>query len=1248
MIKIEDNKFKFNALTPETLDENKKVYTNALDSAFNNDEVKNIAITGIYGAGKTTVWRTYVKERDLSNIITVSLGKYEDSFDYDECISKFDEKDVENDNKNQSVEIYDEYKKSDLDNDNRIEKQIINQILSQIDPKKIPLSKYRYKINKTNKEITLQTIYLTSFLVGLMLLLFSSPITDSIREINSSFISVIYFIVSGLLVTVPLIHFLLGIFKGNKIKISKINFKGAEANFDEDFEEETILDRDIKEIVYLLRSSGAKVVVIEDLDRYDNINVFTKLRELNFLVNKYSNVNGDKIPIRFVYMIRDGLFFSKNRTKFFDMIVPIVPVLDSKNSENILIDNLKGFGEKLDKKFLYKISLYIDDMRLLKNIVNEFAVYSRVLQMEELKLSYDKLFALIVLKNIFPKEFDELQEDKGYVYNIINDKEALISNLEIDLETKIKEIDTIISEKQDSLESKKFEVMASKIPSNIRSDFSDGKSWVELLSEMQLNRTQRHYFYFYNSNSYTHHNLNYDEFIEKSNLLDDQTKKYIDKSNADINKEIKKLKFEKESLAKKITELKTINLKTLISKLNTGKIDEHFISKESNITSSHYFNLIKYLIIDGLIDETYYLYKGLFYKGSLGVNDTIFMKNLLESTEQDIFFELENPKKVQYRLDVDDFRRHNILNKDLLESCINLKRVNEITKIMESVDENDNYSLLVQILNAYQPKIITVFVEILSQIKNEYLIRLLNACDVENDSAYSNILKSIFTSNRFTDESLSQFSQYLENYEKIVAKIEDSDFDNFIGNISSAEVEFEDLSRCEASIERMTKLENIDAFKLTVDNVLFISKLLLNKEIEYGKLLSEVFDSEVLKSTKEYIDDNFNSFIEEYIDKNLNNEMYDNDENILVKIINSDISVEYKNKYLENNETVLTELSKIAELKSNLFIAEKMLNKNTVLFNKENIKLYWDVIDKYNKNFTNYFDKNISEENAEEIFNYVEGISNKFINSTLVSDKVFGFAIHYANEPINKINNIFSKERVVKLIDKDLLLTNNVNLEFLVKNSYDDVLVHWAERWDDASENEAINILFSLELSDKQIYKLVNSEISDDNSMRLLGKLPDGIKIKNIDFCKTNIIKNLINDGLNDDNINYICLKFADFIIKDEFVNYLERDNKFGIIKNENLSESFVNYIFNDIIISSESKIEVIITKIKAHSSIEELKELISQVEEISELAMVWDGNWPELDNNEKKLLSEELSKAGYIKIFKRNDKTRIKKRKFN
>lgn len=1241
MIKIEGNKFEFNALTPETLYKNKKVYTDALDSAFNNDEIKNIAITGIYGAGKTTVWRTYVKERDLSNIITVSLGKYEDSFDYDECILKVDEKDVKNDNKNQSVEICDEYKKSDLDNDNRIEKQIINQILSQIDPKKIPLSKYRYKINKTNKEITLQTIYLTSFIFGLMLLLFSSPITESIREINSSFKSLIYYILSCLLIAVPLINFLLGIFKQNKIKISKINFKGAEANFDEDFEEETILDRDIKEIVYLLRSSETKVVVIEDLDRYDNINVFTKLRELNFLLNKYSNVNGDKIPIKFVYMIRDGLFFSKNRTKFFDMIIPIVPVLDSKNSENILIDNLKGFEEKLDKNFLYKISLYIDDMRLLKNIINEFAVYSHVLHMKELKLSHNKLFALIVLKNIFPKEFDELQEDRGYVYNIINSKEELIGYVKSDLETKIKEIDTNISEKEDLIKSKKIEVMASKIPSNIRSDFSDGKSWVELLSEMQLNQTQRHYFYFYNgyNNPY---NLNYDEFVEKSNLLDDKTKKYIDKSNNDILKEIEKLKSEKDSLEKEIIELKTISIKTLMSKLNVGEIDKLFISNESKITGSHYFNLVKYLILDGLIDETYYLYKGLFYKGSLGVNDTIFMKNLLESTEQDILFVLENPDQVKSRLEVQDFRKNNILNIHLLENCIYSDSSKEINQMMLSTDNNNKYNQLIKILSLYRIETVKLFVSILISSDNDFLIKILNNCDSKNDSAYQKILLSIFTLSNIEKIKLGQFSPYLENYEKIVSEIKNSDFDNFIDNLSSAELEFEDLSKCKASRDIMIKLENISAFKLTVDNVLFISELLLNKEVDYGKLLSEVFDSESLKSTKDYIDKNFISFIQDYIDKNQNNVIYNNDENILIKIINSDIPVEYKNKYLENNETVLKELSKITELESNLFIVDKMLNKNTILFNEENVKLYWETVGELNKIFAEYFDKNINEDNFEEIINNNKSISNVMINSDIVSDKVFGFAIRYANEPIDKINNNFSKERVVNLIDKDLLLINNDNLEFLIKNSYDDVLVHWVERWDDESENGTMNMLLSFNLSDNLIYKLVNTKISDENSMSLLKKLTDGIKIKNIDFSKTNIIKKLINNGLNDDNINYICLKFKDFIIKDEFVNYLERDNKFGIIKNENLSESFVNYIFNDIIISSESKIEVIITKIKAHSGIEELKNLISQVKEIAKLATVWESKRPTLKNPEQKKVGLALIEESYVKQWGKGEKISI------
>ena len=113
-----------------------------------------------------------------------------------------------------------------------------------------------------------------------------------------------------------IVIFLYIFFKENKLKLSKVSFKIAEANVKEENNDETILDRDIKEIVYLLDSSETTVVVFEDLDRYDNIEIFTKLRELNFLLNSYIKTNGDRRTVRFIYMLKDSLFFSKNRTKF--------------------------------------------------------------------------------------------------------------------------------------------------------------------------------------------------------------------------------------------------------------------------------------------------------------------------------------------------------------------------------------------------------------------------------------------------------------------------------------------------------------------------------------------------------------------------------------------------------------------------------------------------------------------------------------------------------------------------------------------------------------------------------------------------------------------------------------------------------------------------------------------------------------------------------------------------------------------
>ena len=151
------------------LDKNKGIYKKALDFAFDNKDIKNIAITGIYGAGKSTVWNTYVKETKKENIITVSLGKYEDNIqeikikseDNEDKDNNSETKEKDSEAKNKDTE-YDKIGEDILDNENRVERQIINQILSQIKAKDIPLSKYGFKSNKSCCTILFETVALLS------------------------------------------------------------------------------------------------------------------------------------------------------------------------------------------------------------------------------------------------------------------------------------------------------------------------------------------------------------------------------------------------------------------------------------------------------------------------------------------------------------------------------------------------------------------------------------------------------------------------------------------------------------------------------------------------------------------------------------------------------------------------------------------------------------------------------------------------------------------------------------------------------------------------------------------------------------------------------------------------------------------------------------------------------------------------------------------------------------------------------
>lgn len=1240
---------KFYSLTPEKLNENKKIYTEALDFAFANNDIKNIAITGIYGAGKSTVWKTYEKERDLKNIITVSLGKYEDDYSVDNKEQNGEPK-FENNIKDNYDEITNTLNSNTEKNENnRIERQIINQILSQVKSKNIPLSKYGFKKNKDVKSIWKNILPIISFLLSIGIWTTKDVISPFLNSYSIGIGKIA--IISTIIFLYPSLYWAYKFFESNRLHLSKINVKGAEAKLNDlTHGDETILERDMKEIVYLLDCSGTEIVVFEDLDRYDNIEIFTKLRELNFLLNSFLSTQDRKIKkkIRFVYMLRDGLFLSKNRTKFFDFIVPVVPVIDSKNSENKLNEAVKTATNVPDKKVIAKISLYIDDMRLLKNIVNEYLVYENIIAIHELKLDANKLLALIVLKNIFPREFDLLQEDKGYIHSVFKNSEYYKTEARNALKERLEEVSDELAFLNSRDENSKFEAMAALISPNIRRyEYDNNTSWAEFLKEKSLNPNSSFRInYLYSASNSNWDDFNYETFVDKFILTTQERKDLVEHLPENRQSRIDELLKEKKTIEKKKRELSLYSVKDLLKILKASEVNKVFAETEEAITQNHYFPLIRFLIMQGLIDETYWHYKGCFYQGSLGKNDTIFIKNLLESKAQDVFLDLENPMEVKNRLDAEDFHRFNILNKKLLEACILSSSEDELIATITSASENDNYDLLIPILDVYEYEIIKKFTSIVINNNEQRLLEVMEESMNKSFVTFSNLLISIYTHTYTNIDGLKLFSAYIERNENVISLISDREFNRFIKNISLTEIKFHDITESEASAERIKEIERIQAYRLTVKNIRYITENILCRKSDYGNLLSDIFTSNSLASTKEYLESNFIEFIGQYIDENTMNEPYRNNEDIIIKIINSNLSDEYKLKYIKRNEVVISDISKIEELKENLYLIGTLIAKNKILFNINNINNYWCSIDEYDEEFVEYVDKNINDDNFKGILEGNIAISNTFINSSIVSDKVFEYALQCANKPITKIDENINREKVIKLINKDLVSITNENLNALLNNKFYDETVMLVNTKSDEQQDEAITMILGLTITPELIYKLINSNLSEENAKKLVNEIIDDVLIEKIDFDKLSVIEYVIDQGLSDININYICKNFKVFKLKDKFIEYLDINSKFRAIKVENLNPEFVRLTLSNPNVSVNSKIEIAIIKIENKANKDELVKVFSSIDDIAELADVWNNKNPSLDNVYKEQIGEALIKFGYATRTSYRGRLKIKERK--
>lgn len=881
--------------------------------------------------------------RNINNVIYISLGDY-----------------CQGDEEGNSI--------------SRIEKQILTQILAQVNQKDIPLSKYKLKFNKNKCTIAKYVLVSLIFILSIIGWFIKAEIT-SIYMIRMH----VYLRFIILLFVTPLIYLIYRIFKGELFQISKINLKIAEANAQpSDEKDESIFDKDIKEIIYILKSSNVKYVVFEDLDRYDNVLIFSKLRELNYLLN--ADRSKQDSNIKFIYMVRDDLFDVQTRSKFFDFILPVIPIVDSENSEGKLMEYFKDNNNIPDKKVLRKISIYIDDMRILKNIVNEFNIYSEILLPQKLNLDNNKLFSIIVLKNIFPEEFSLLQRDRGYIFNIFRELPYYKENVSREIEEEIIENESNLKELENEVAVSEAEVMSIMLPGNLTT--GNRNKWSEYLKEWNKNPKQER-----NVDGWY---INYDEFLDKyiNNKLNN--KKRLDNLKNKRGPDLDKLRNKIIKFKTYLDEINAQSLKEFLNSIDENKLTNIIENKENDsvIIDNHYFPLIRFLLMEGLIDESYRLYLSIFRAGSLTVNDKIFLSNILSANKSDLLLEINSPKSVYEELADYHYRRKAIQNLKFLEWLIENDKKIEVINITKHCLDRD----LIFILSKLSNQNIMKYSEVILEDDLKLFKKVLQINNFEN---YLELYKSLVLSilqHRFTSvEDLKSFSNLVEKSESVL-RLLGGELENFSKNLKFGIIQFNNIC-VEGLDEKVLKIiiEN-NAYKITINNIKFILETRLEGKVDLGRLFSRISQQQDINK---YVNGNLLEFLNQYI--SLGVDTFHDDEENVISILKSELEPDFKNIYLEKNATILSNISSISDIDGIKKVLRILISNNTMKFNENNISVYWEIISEIDDQFVKYLEVNLREDNKDiilendslyyELTNY-KNISDNILNLLKVDEVV--------------------------------------------------------------------------------------------------------------------------------------------------------------------------------------------------------------------------------------------------------------------
>ena len=173
----------------------------------------------------------------------------------------------------------------------------------------------------------------------------------------------------------------------------------------------------LKLLKLLNKFNKTTIIFIEDLDRFNDITIFQNFRELNFLLN-------EKLLNRviFIYALDTSIFDStEERTKFFDLIIPVIPIGVKSDAMSYFCTEIV---EEIEQKLLLVCSSFSNNLRILNNVQNEYILIKK--QFLEFNNEYyckekNKIFAMVMFKNFYPRQYVELFEYNNFFDEILKD-----------------------------------------------------------------------------------------------------------------------------------------------------------------------------------------------------------------------------------------------------------------------------------------------------------------------------------------------------------------------------------------------------------------------------------------------------------------------------------------------------------------------------------------------------------------------------------------------------------------------------------------------------------------------------------------------------------------------------------------------------------------------------------------------------------------------------------------------------------